>query len=425
MNSNNNLIICKEKSYSLDCRLTHVNNNVLVVGTSGAGKTRSIVTPNLLCAAGSYIVSDPKGSLYKKYGHYLRNKGYIVKNLDFTDPKNSTKYNFFRYIHGSEDIVKISRVFVGDECGRSDPFWNQSAIMLLNAAIGYLYEFTHDYDRNIQNILKVLKLARREESYSESTYSSRFSCMIAKAKEQKPDSWAVAQFEAVNTAPDRTFNSILITVLSKIAGFASEGIENMTMSDYMNITQIGRKKTVVFVTVSDTDRSMDDLANIFYTQAMQTLCDYADKKCENQSLPVPIRFIMDDFATNCKIEEFPRIISTIRSRNISAMLMIQAESQLAASFGNDASTIIGNCDTYVYMGGNDRATADEVARRANLPLSKILYMPVGTNWVFRRGEMPFNGNNVDLDEFIKDNCPDLQYESRKTNEYAGKQDLII
>ena len=153
--------------------------------------------------------------------------------------------------------------------------------------------------------------------------------------------------------------------------------------------------------VSDTDRSMDGLVNIFLTQTMNELCRVADRECKNNCLPVPVRFILDDFATNCKIEEFPRMIASIRSRGISTMLMIQAESQLTENYGYDGKTIIGNCDTYVYLGGNDIETAKAVAERCDMPVKKILNMPVGMNWIFRRGQSPVNGINFDPDTFEK------------------------
>ena len=157
----------------------------------------------------------------------------------------------------------------------------------------------------------------------------------------------------------------------------------------------------MFVVVSDTDRSMDDLVNIFFTQAMNELCRYADKWGEDSRLPVPVRFILDDFATNCTIADFPRMISSIRSREISTMLMIQVESQLTEKFGYDGRTIIGNCDTYVYLGGNDIETAKAVAERCDVPLKKILNMTIGNNWISRRGQEPVYGENFDLEEMLE------------------------
>ena len=162
------------------------------------------------------------------------------------------------------------------------------------------------------------------------------------------------------------------------------------------------KPTAVFVVVSDTDRSLDGLANLFFTQAMNELCWQADKRCKGNTLPVPVRFILDDFATNCKIAEFPRMIASIRSRGISTMLMIQSEAQLEEGYNKDARTIIGNCDTYVYLGGNDVDTAEAVARRCDVPLKKILNMPVETNWIFRRGQEPVNSKNYNIEHLLKE-----------------------
>jgi type IV secretion system protein VirD4 len=184
--------------------------------------------------------------------------------------------------------------------------------------------------------------------------------------------------------------------------FDTPELNEMTATDDLCISSIGKQKTALFVVVSDTDRSLDGLVNVFFTQAMNELCRVADRECEDNCLPVPVRFILDDFATNCKIEEFPRMIASIRSRGISTMLMIQAESQLTESFGGDGKTIIGNCDTYVYLGGNDVDTAKAVAERCDVPVKKVLNMPVQTNWIFRRGQAPINARNFNLDELLKE-----------------------
>lgn len=166
----------------------------------------------------------------------------------------------------------------------------------------------------------------------------------------------------------------------------------MMKTDELNIASIGQRKTAVFVEVSDTDRSMDQLANLFFTQAMQELCRYADECTIENRLPVEVQFIMDDFATNCNIVDFPRMIASIRSRGISAMLLVQSEAQLEQMYGPDSRTIIGNCDTYVYLGGNDLDTARSVAERCDVPVQQILNLPVGDMWIFRRGSKPRRDN---------------------------------
>lgn len=235
---------------------------------------------------------------------------------------------------------------------------------------------------DFKSLLKLLREGERDSESKRSALSSRFSDL----RERNPGSWACDMFESVNQSADNTFDSIRVTFSAKFAKFDTKEIREMMSGNDIDFANIGREKTAVFVIVSDTDRSMDELVNIFFTQAMQRLCDHADRNCEDSRLPVPVRFILDDFATNCKIEEFPRIVSSIRSRGISVMLMIQSEGQLTRGYGADDKTIISNCDTYVYLGGNDIQTAESVSKRCNKPLHQVLNMPVGSCWVFRRGE---------------------------------------
>ncbi len=226
--------------------------------------------------------------------------------------------------------------------------------------------------------------------------------MMASFAKKHPGSYTEKTYKRFRSAADKTLRSILISVHAHLSTMAAPEINELTKDDDIDIASIGREKTALFVVVSDTDRSLDSLVNLFFTQAINELCYYADKKCSDYRLPVPVRFILDDFATNCHITDFPRMISSIRSRGISAMLMVQAESQLMQGYGDDGRTIIGNCDTYVYLGGNDVDTAQNVARRCDVPVKKILNMPVGTNWIFRRGEDPYNGKNFDIDSLLRE-----------------------
>ena len=400
MTEANTMILGQDQYYSLNSHETKLNNNVLVVGTSGSGKTRSIVIPNLLQATGSYVLCDPKGNLYKKYKRYLVEQGYVVKKLDFTDPKNSAHYNFFRYINSTQDIVKIAHMLIYQRKGghHIDPFWDEASQLLVQAVIAYLREEWGDKEQNLHRVLQLISLCKVEGNLEENkTVLDR---MMEAHGRENPDSYALSMYTKFRVAADRTLRSIMISVNSRLGHFDTPELNEMTNSDDIDIASIGKKKTALFVVVSDTDRSMDGLVNIFFTQAMNELCQYADKECEDSCLPVPVRFILDDFATNCKIEEFPRMIASIRSRGISAMLMIQAESQLTDGYGCDGKTIIGNCDTYVYLGGNDVETAKAVAERCDVPVKKILNMPVETNWIFRRGQTPICGHNFELEPFL-------------------------
>ncbi len=202
-------------------------------------------------------------------------------------------------------------------------------------------------------------------------------------------------------AANRTLRSIVITLNSKLASYDTPELRKMMAFDDIDISSFGYKKTALFVIVSDTDRSLDGLANLFFTQSINEMCYVADKKCTDNRLKIPVRFILDDFATNCRIGDFPRMIASIRSRGISTMLMIQSEGQLKKGYGEDYMTIIANCDTYLYLGGNDIETAKVIAERCDVPLKKILNMPVGTNWLFRRGQAPVNGTNYKVDAMLR------------------------
>ena len=396
----NTMILGKNQYYSLDCYKTQLNNNVLVVGTSGAGKTRSIVIPNILQATGSYVVSDPKGTLYTKYKSRLEKEGYVVKKLDFTEPDNSAHYNFFRYIRNTQDIVKIAHMLIYQKKngGHSDPFWDEAAQLLMQAMIAYLREATPQKDHNLSSIQKLVSLCQLEGDmdYGKTPLDE----MIMEHGKKNPESYAVSAYTKFRVAASKTLRSILITINARLGSYDTPELGLMMKNDDIDITSIGQQKTALFVVVSDTDRSLDGLVNIFFSQAMNELCRYADKECEDGCLPIPVRFILDDFATNCKIEEFPRMIASIRSRGMSTMLLIQSEAQLKEGYGADDKTIIGNCDTYVYLGGNDVDTAKSVAERCDVPLRKILNMPVGTNWIFRREQEPVNGVNFNLEEIL-------------------------
>ncbi len=393
------LILGEGQSYSLDCYETQLNNNVLVVGGSGSGKTTGVVIPNIKQACGSYIITDPKGNLHRKLGGFLKSKGYNVLKLDLSEPSGDTGYNFIDYIETEQDVIKVAHILISSAGkrawdGRNDYFYNTGELMIGSAIA--MIKWLESLKPELRCINKLL------------TY-----CHTSLLNQNDPvgdcegaDMWSsLSDRLCVNLRglSDETATNISSTIASVLGKLNTQGVEDMmlTNKNKLDIRDIGRRKTALFVTVSDTDRSMDVLVNIFFTQAMNILCRFADTECKDESLPVPVRFVMDDFATNCTIEDFPRMISSIRSRNISAMIMIQAESQLEDRFGKDAFTIISNCDSYMYLGGNDLETAKKIAERADIPFKKILYMPVGTNWLFRRGQQPVNGRNISPSTVIR------------------------
>ncbi|MCR4908861.1 MAG: type IV secretory system conjugative DNA transfer family protein [Lachnospiraceae bacterium] len=417
------LIISKECRYDLDDRKTCLNNNVLVVGTSGSGKTRSIVSPNILKAEGSYVISDPKRSLYQKYGKYLKQKGYKVKCLDFTRPETGSGWNFFDYIHNEQDAVKAAHMIVYSGprvsgSSREDPFWNAAAENLLSGLIDYLNRFFGDEGHTIRSILDLAMKADVGEDWCSDMKNELDELMEREERIHGKNQFCFRQYRQFRTNPPKTLKCVLTTIFSVLGSLDTPAVRQMMLkkSDRIKLRDIGKERTAVFVSVSDTDRSMDIFANLFFTQAMNELCLAADEECEDRRLPVDVRFILDDFATNVKIDEFPRMIASIRSRGISTMLMIQAESQLVSAYDTDKDTIINNCDTYVYLGGNDVDTAEAVAKRCNKPLHSVLEMPVGTNWVFRRGNKPVNGVNFDLNAFEEELLNERAKRSRKKDE---------
>ena len=405
--------------FSRDDYLTQLNNNVCVVGTSGAGKTRSIVKPNLIQASGSYVVSDPKGNLSKELGPYLEQKGYEVVKMDFIHPEKSIGYNPLDYCRNTQELQHLAHTLVyelehynGGISKAADPFWDEASNMLLMALLAYIKE-TNEISEDEKSFSLLSSMIREAGEDAPDATPKRgekrrtmLDCRMDKHRKKMEKegrtSWAIDRYRDYNTAPERTWCTINITTLAKMVTFDTPEIRKMLKGSCFDFRKVGQKPMAVFVEVSDTDRSMDALVNLFYSQLMNELCRFADEECKGSRLPVPVQFILDDFATNARIGKFQNLISNIRSRGISAMIMLQSEAQLRAYYGEDAQTIIDNCDTYVYMGGSNPEQAKIVGRRANKLDSTILNMPVGKSWVFRRGQKPVLCNNFDLEAFRKE-----------------------
>ena len=394
------MILPDGKFYSLNDMETRLNNNVLVVGTTGAAKTRTVITPNLLECVGSYVVTDPKGNLYRQWGPYMEEHGYRVVRLSFIHPEKSVHYNPMKYVNTTQQIQQLSSALVRSSGVYSaDPFWDDSSLMLINSVIAYTKETSEEVARN-NNFHKILELLRCAGRVGSEGKKSPLSDKMEVLRKKRPNSWAYKQFQNVNQSPEKTFNTIVATSIAKFCSVDTEELAQMMQDDEIDLRSIGQRKTAVFVEVSDSDRSMDMLINMFFTQAMNQLCTYADEECENNQLPVPVRFFMDDFATNCRIDNFENMISNIRSRKISVILILQSLSQLDKSYGASAHTIVDDCDTLIYMGGNDPETAHSIAIRCNKTTQTVLHMPLRSSWIFRRGEKPFMCKNLELDAYL-------------------------
>lgn len=410
------MIVGQNKYFDMEDMKTKTNNNVVVVGGSGAGKTTGIVEPNILQAIGSYVISDPKGNLYGRYKEYLKLKGYDVKKIDFKNPRESIKYNMFQQAFDRNDmtkseanITKLTHMIVKtcmEGTHGTDIFWEKAAELLLKSIISYLIMVAPSQYQNFQNVQRLINALEISENDPEC--KSELDYLFEEFEEKNPGSFVIRNYKSFRAAAGRTLKSIQIESQSLINSYCNDEIDSIMYGDELFIPDIGRKKTALFICVSDTDRTYDGLVNIIFSQIMNGLVEYADSRGDSR-LPIPVRFIMDDFATNVCIDDFPRMISSIRSRGISATILIQAESQLKHYYGGEGQTILGNCDTYVYLGGNDVETAHNVAIRANKTLYSILQMPVGYGWLFRRGEKPAYIKAFNVFEYREKLFKDFEY----------------
>lgn len=383
-NIDNNLrLFARGKTVSNNSYATGLNNNDLIIGPSGGGKTTGYVIPNINQHYGSYIVADTKGNLCKKLSPSLKASGYKVMTLDLVNPEYSCGYNPLDFIrrtkngYSQNDVIRIASIL--SPVGRSkDPFWEESAQSLLSALIAYVVEA---FPRNKQNLVSVNKLFKMMRN-------PNFGKLFDELEIENPNSFAVEKYRSVSmgTKAETTWSCILQFISRSLRTFDLPTIEDMsTNGNKVDFRQISSEPTVLFVNVSDTERSMDPLANVFYTQMFQQLCNIADSN-KNSRLDIPVRIILDDFATNVFIPDFDKIISVIRSREISASLIIQSISQLTSLYGESAAlTIINNCDHTLYLGGQDLGTADLIASRVNKSRETILSMSREKAYFIERG----------------------------------------
>ena len=412
------MILGRDAYYSLDTYATGRNNNVVVIGSPGSGKTRSIISPNLLQATGSYVVTDPKGNLYDKYRLYLRRKGYITRRIDFTGSKKSAKYNPILKAETEDEIAELAHTIIFSNHGMiaKDPYWDEAAETLLNALLSYLLIDCKREKCTFSSVMELIGMAGNDEN--DVGVASDLDLLFNNLGLREPNCSAVRNYKSFRQNAGKTRLCILNVLSTTVSRYAAQTIEDILQGDDINIPEIGQRKTAIFITVSDTDRHLDGLINIVFTQIMQGLVKYADS-CPNSHLPVPVRFLMDDFATNVTISQFPSLIACIRSRWISAVIILQTESQLLERYEEDGRTILGCCDTYVYLGGGDIDTAEHVARRADRALKSIMEMPLGSGLIFRRGEKARECKTFPLEEFEKQQFYDahVSYNKKTENNY--------
>ena len=337
------------------------NKNVLIVGGSGSGKTRFWLKPNLLQCHSSYVVTDPKGSIVVECGNALLKNGYKLKILNTINFKKSMHYNPFAYVHSEKDILKLVTTLMTNTKGEGsggDPFWEKSERLLLTALIAYLHYEAPVEEQNFATLLEMLNTMQVLEDDEE--YQNPVDLLFEDLGKKKPKSFAVRQYKLYKLAAGKTAKSILISCGARLAPFDIKELRELMETDEMELDTIGDRKTALFVIISDTDDTFNFVVSILYTQLFNLLCDKADDEYGGR-LPVHVRCLLDEFANIGQIPKFEKLIATIRSREISASIILQSQSQLKAIYKDNADTIVGNCDTTLFLGGKEKTTLKDLS----------------------------------------------------------------
>ena len=337
------------------------NKNVLVVGGSGSGKTRFWLKPNLLQCHSSYVVTDPKGTIVLECGQAMLKNGYKVKVLNTINFKKSMHYNPFSYVHSEKDILKLVTTLMTNTKGEGsggDPFWEKSERLLLTALIAYLHYEAPVEEQNFATLLEMLNTMQVMEDDEE--YQNPVDLLFEELAKKKPNSFAGRQYKLYKLAAGKTMKSILISCGARLAPFDIQEIRDATMYDELELDKLGDRKTALFLIMSDTDSTFNFLISMVYTQLFNLLCDKADDQYGGK-LPVHVRCLIDECANIGQIPNLEKLVATIRSREISACLVLQARSQLKAIYKDNADTIVGNMDSQIFLGGSEPTTLKDLS----------------------------------------------------------------
>ena len=337
------------------------NKNVLVVGGSGSGKTRFWLKPNLLQCHSSYVVTDPKGTIVLECGQAMLKNGYKVKILNTINFKKSMHYNPFSYVHSEKDILKLVTTLMTNTKGEGsggDPFWEKSERLLLTALIAYLHYEAPVGEQNFATLLEMLNTMQVLEDDEE--YQNPVDLLFKDLAKTKPNSFAGRQYKLYKLAAGKTAKSILISCGARLAPFDIQELRDLTMYDELQLDTLGDKKTALFLIISDTDSTFNFLISMVYTQLFNLLCDKADDVYGGK-LPIHVRCLIDEAANIGQIPNLEKLVATIRSREISACLVLQAKSQLKAIYKDNADTIIGNMDSQIFLGGSEPGTLKDLS----------------------------------------------------------------
>ena len=441
------------------------NKNVLVVGGSGSGKTRFWLKPNLLQCHSSYVVTDPKGSIVVECGNALLKNGYKLKILNTINFKKSMHYNPFAYVHSEKDILKLVTTLMTNTKGEGsggDPFWEKSERLLLTALIAYLHYEAPVEEQNFATLLEMLNTMQVLEDDEE--YQNPVDLLFEELAKKKPNSFAGRQYKLYKLAAGKTAKSILISCGARLAPFDIQELRDLTMYDELQLDTLGDKKTALFLIMSDTDSTFNFLISMVYTQLFNLLCDKADDVYGGK-LPIHVRCLIDECANIGQIPNLEKLVATIRSREISACLVLQARSQLKAIYKDNADTIVGNMDSQIFLGGSEPTTLKDLSEmlgketidafntsdtRGNSPSYGTTFQKMGHELLSRdelavldggkcilqlRGVRPFLSDKYDLtqhpnykltSDYDPKNIFDIEkYLNRKTKIHPGDEFIVV
>ena len=441
------------------------NKNVLIVGGSGSGKTRFWLKPNLLQCHSSYVITDPKGSIVVECGNALLKNGYKLKILNTINFKKSMRYNPFAYVHSEKDILKLVTTLMTNTKGEGsggDPFWEKSERLLLTALIAYLHYEAPVEEQNFATLLEMLNTMQVLEDDEE--YQNPVDLLFEELGKKKPNSFAVRQYKLYKLAAGKTAKSILISCGARLAPFDIQELRDLTMYDELQLDTLGDKKTALFLIMSDTDSTFNFLISMVYTQLFNLLCDKADDVYGGK-LPIHVRCLIDECANIGQIPNLEKLVATIRSREISACLVLQARSQLKAIYKDNADTIVGNMDSQIFLGGSEPTTLKDLAEalgketidsynnsdtRGNSPSYGTNYQKLGHELMSRdelavldggkcilqlRGVRPFLSDKYDLtqhpnykltSDYDPKNIFDIEkYLNRKKKIHPGDEFIVV
>ena len=338
------------------------NKNILVIGGSGSGKTRFFCKPSLLQAHSSYVCTDPKGTLLPEIGTFLERKKYRIKCLNLINFRKSMKYNPLAYIRSEKDILKLVNALIMNTKGEgeksSEDFWVKAERLYYSALIGYIWYEATEEEKNFITLLDLINASEARED--DETYQSPVDLLFSQLEEREPDHFAVKQYRKFKMAAGKTLKSILISCGARLAPFDIKELRDLMEYDELELDTLGDQKTALFVILSDTDSTFNFVAALMYSQLFNLLCDKADDFYGGR-LPVHVRLILDEFANIGQIPNFDKLIATIRSREISASIILQSQSQLKTIYKDAADTIVGNCDVTLFLGGKEKSTLKEIS----------------------------------------------------------------